>query len=169
MATSYHPLKTHFQLTYPNDANTRVCLYVNKRIDLSTWSVTHVSKDIISLTVLNTRTGRKIHIYNVYNKVGTGTLSTLADSLSTKDPSDEAVLMGDFNLHHPLWSTTHHRASDGPNTQQLLTIVEEFITAPHSTWNPDPPMEGRGINDRPHIRHQRSSVPYDPLQDRQET
>jgi hypothetical protein len=36
IATSYNPLKAHFQLTYLNDAATRVCFYINKRIDPST-------------------------------------------------------------------------------------------------------------------------------------
>ena len=33
IATSYHPLKAHFQLTYSPDAVTRVCFYVNKRVE----------------------------------------------------------------------------------------------------------------------------------------
>lgn len=36
IATSYHPLKTHFQLAYLDNATTRVCFYINKRIDPST-------------------------------------------------------------------------------------------------------------------------------------
>lgn len=60
--TSYHPLKEHFQLTYLADAGTRVCFYINKRIDPSTWNVSYVSKDIISLKILNPCSGRKMHI-----------------------------------------------------------------------------------------------------------
>jgi hypothetical protein len=36
IATSYNPLKAHFQLTYLDDAATRVCFYINKRINPST-------------------------------------------------------------------------------------------------------------------------------------
>lgn len=39
VTTSYHPLKTHFRLLYMNDKETRVCFYINKRIDASTWNV----------------------------------------------------------------------------------------------------------------------------------
>ena len=53
IATSYHPLKEHFQLTYLDNTETRVCFYIHKRIDPSTWSVSYVSKDIISLKLTN--------------------------------------------------------------------------------------------------------------------
>jgi hypothetical protein len=36
ITTSYHPLKAHFQLTYLDDAATRLCFYINKRIDPGT-------------------------------------------------------------------------------------------------------------------------------------
>jgi hypothetical protein len=79
--TSYHPLKTHFQLTYLADATTRACLYINKRLDPSTLSVSYVSKDIISLTIRNPTPCRSIHIANVYNEVGTDTLNTLQETI----------------------------------------------------------------------------------------
>ena len=124
--TTYHPLKTHFQLIYFDDPGTRACMYINKRIDPGTWSASHLSKDIISLTIRNPRSGRKIHIFNVYNEVGTDTLNTLADSLGTLEPRNEVVVLGDFNLHHPLWSAAQRQISRGPNIQQLLTIIEGF-------------------------------------------
>ena len=134
LATTYHPLKTHFQLTYLDDTATRVCLYINKRIDPGAWSVSYVSKDIISLTLRNPSSGRYLNIFNVYNEVGTDTLPTLADAVAALDPNSETIVLGDFNLHHPLWSTTHRRASDGPSAQPLLTILEnaqlELLTAP---------------------------------------
>lgn len=124
--TSYHPLKEHFQLTYLADAGTRVCFYINKRIDPSTWNVSYVSKDIISLKILNPCSGRKMHILNVYNEVGTNTLATLGEAMGIPGQHNEAVVLGDFNLHHPLWSTSHRRAGGGPSAQQLITIIEDF-------------------------------------------
>ena len=44
---------------------------------------------------------RGLHILQ-YNDAGTDTLNTLADSLGTLEPHDEAVVLGDFNLHDPL-------------------------------------------------------------------
>jgi len=53
IATSYHPLKTHFHLTYFDDKETRVCFYINKQIDASTWNVSFITKDIIVLEIIH--------------------------------------------------------------------------------------------------------------------
>ena len=139
--TSYHPLKEHFQLTYLADAAARVCFYINKRINRSTWDVSYISKDIISLTIRNGQNGNTIHVVNVYNEVGTDTLSTLSDVLATAD-AQNTVVLGDFNLHHPLWSTIHRRAGVGHSAQGLLTIIEDFqlqllteLGTPTHRWN----------------------------------
>lgn len=124
--TSYHPLKTHFQLAYLADATTRVCLYINKRLDPSTWRVSYVSKDIISLTIRNPTSGRSIHIVNVYNEVGTDTLNKLRETISALDPPDRTVLLGDFNLHHPIWSAKRQRSGEGQSAQELITLTEDF-------------------------------------------
>lgn len=141
IATSYHPMKAHFRLTYLDDAATRVCFYVNNRIDPSTWSVSYITKDIIALEITNSH--NKLHIFNVYNEVTTETLSHLGEVISRTDPYDELMVLGDFNLHHPLWSTTHRHANHGISAvQPLLTIIEDFhlqlLTAPGATthrWN----------------------------------
>ncbi|KAF3492133.1 uncharacterized protein GIQ15_01650 [Arthroderma uncinatum] len=137
ISISYYPLKQHFQLIYLNDAATRVCFYINKRINPGTWSVSHLSKDITSLTIRNPPTGRNIHIFNVYNEVGTDTLSALADAIDRLESHKEVMVLGDFNLHHPLWSVIRRRASYGPSARDLLTIVEDFqlqlLTVPGTT------------------------------------
>ncbi|PWI64463.1 hypothetical protein PCL_10441 [Purpureocillium lilacinum] len=125
-ATTYHPLKGHFHLTYLDDDATRVCFYINKRIDPGSWNVSCISKDIISLSIRSPDSSRNIDIFNVYNEVGTDTLATLAESLGGLGHLTETVILGDFSLHHPLWSSTHRRLGDGPNAQQLLTIIEDF-------------------------------------------
>ena len=133
ISTSYHPLKAHFHLTYLEDPSTRVCLYINKRIDPSTWSVTYTSKDIISLNIRNQDSNRTIHLYNVYNEVGTDTLSTLAEAMDSDNHSDSLIL-GDFNLHHPVWSSQRLRARESSRAEELLVIAEAFqlqlITVP---------------------------------------
>jgi hypothetical protein len=126
--TSYNPLKEHFQLTYLDDAATRVCFFVNKRIDPSTWNVTFNTKDIITLAI-NSGQNNKLHIINVYNETTTNTLQDLRETSSRLDPQDEIILLGDFNLHHPLWSptTTRRRGySSRTLTQPLITILEDF-------------------------------------------
>ena len=122
--TTYHPLKEHFHLTYLADGGTRVCFYISKRIDAATWSVSYISKDIISLRIREPRSGKVIQIVNVYNEVGTDTLFKLDDTISKIDLHDEAVILGDFNLHHPLWSASPRRTNDRASANQLISIIE---------------------------------------------
>lgn len=58
--------------------------------------------------------------------VGTDTLSVLSDTLRALEPHHEPIILGEFNLHHPLWSTTHRRVRAGPNAHGLLTIIKDF-------------------------------------------
>ena len=132
--TTYHPLKTHFHLTYLADGGTRVCFYINKSIDAATWSVSYISKDIISLQIREPQSGKTIQIVNVYNEVGTDVLSMLGETISKIDVQDEVVMLGDFNLHHPLWSTTHRHIYDRRSANQLISVVEsaqlQLLTVP---------------------------------------
>lgn len=126
--TSYNPLKEHFQLAYPDDTATRVCFYVNKRIDPSTWNVTFNTKDIIILAI-NSEHNNTLHIINVYNETTTNTLQDLREVSNKLDAQDEIIMLGDFNLHHPLWSprtTRRQRYSSTTLTQPLITILEDF-------------------------------------------
>lgn len=77
IATTYHPLKGHFHLTYLDNDATRVCFYIHKRIDPGAWNVSCISKDIISLSLRNSRTDSNINIVNVY-EVETNILTILA-------------------------------------------------------------------------------------------
>ncbi|RDL32701.1 uncharacterized protein BP5553_09157 [Venustampulla echinocandica] len=142
-ATTYHPLKTHYQLTYCDDAETRVCFYINKRIDPSTWNVQHVSKDITSLEMTSPGSNSKICVFNVYNEVGTRTISDLEEAIAKVDSHERLLVLGDFNLHYPLWSTTHRYNNNGISAaQSLLTIIEvselQLLTVPGTAthrWN----------------------------------
>jgi hypothetical protein len=138
IATSYHPLKTHFQLAYLNDKDTRVCFYINKRIDASTWNVSFVTKDVIVLEIIHPVLHHKLSIINVYNELGTNTLDDLRQTMATLTTDHEIIVLGDFNLHHPLWSTVHRYANHGiAATQPLLAIIEDFqlrlLTVPGTT------------------------------------
>lgn len=55
----------------------------------------------------------------------TETLSILAEAIRNLVGQDTIVL-GDFNLHHLLWSARYRRTGQGPSAQQLLTIIVEF-------------------------------------------
>ena len=138
VATSYHPLKTHFQLAYLDDKETRVCFYINRRIDPSTWTVSFVTKDIIALEITHPTLHHSLSIINVYNELGTSTLQNLRETVTSLATGQECIILGDFNLHHPLWSTTHRHANHGiAACQPLLAIIEDFqlqlLTVPGTT------------------------------------
>ncbi len=105
--TTYHPLKSLFELVYEDGKNTRVCFYINKSIALASRSFTHHSPDVCSLH-LRTLDGRTIHIHNVYNpchsNVEDEDLSTIPTLLRAieKHPIGEHISLGDYNLHHPM-------------------------------------------------------------------
>jgi ribonuclease HI len=142
IATSYHPLKRHFHLIYLEDDSTRVCYYINKRIDAGTWNVSHVSKDISYLTFYDRDNTKTLRIFNVYNEPSTDTLSKLAESIGQGQENCETIVLGDFNINHPSWSAPQQHAAHDPHAQDLLTIVEDaqlqLLTVPGTLthrWN----------------------------------
>ena len=80
----------------------RVYFYINKRIDPSTWSVSYITKDIITLEITNPALYNKLYIINVYNEVVTNILSNLGEAIRKLGSYDELLILGDFNLHYPL-------------------------------------------------------------------
>ena len=141
--TTYHPLKTDFHLLYMDDPTTRVCFYVNKRLRLDTWDVSFVSKDVAVLRITDRASNSRLCIFSVYNEVGTTSLSDLRKGLELINNNDGLMVLGDFNLHHPLWSTRQGNAiSSRGEVQPLLDIIEDhnlqLLTAHGATthrWN----------------------------------
>lgn len=141
-ATAYHPLKTHTHLAYMEDSETRVCFFISRRLDSSTWNVSFITRDISVITI-NHPLHSTLHIVNVYNEVGTSTLDDARETISKIDQNDEILLLGDFNLHNPVWSAIPHLSSSTiRKSRQLLNLTEDFqidlITVPGTKthrWN----------------------------------
>jgi ribonuclease HI/exonuclease III len=130
MATTHHPAKDVFDLYCPGgteDGPTRVCFFVNRRIDSSKIQFKEHTRDLCSITLM-LEGEQQLSIYNVYNPPQhTAQQSVLPHvcALLDKHSEDELVLLGDFNLHHPLWG--------GPDVQtieaeavDLITMLEEY-------------------------------------------
>lgn len=49
--TTNNRLNQHFNLHYIDREDTRVCFYINKRIDMASYTVTHRTKDLSTLTL----------------------------------------------------------------------------------------------------------------------
>ena len=69
--SSYNPGTSDFHLAFEGDGDTRVCLYVNKRLDVDNWETTYKSNKLCSvkLSMDPLRPDRKsdLWIHNVYN------------------------------------------------------------------------------------------------------
>ncbi|KAF2844552.1 hypothetical protein T440DRAFT_355671, partial [Plenodomus tracheiphilus IPT5] len=109
-ATTHHPAKDRFHLCYPTgdaDGLPRVCFFI------------------------------QLAVHNVYNPPkGTrnqrSTLPQVREALD-KHRTDEQIILGDFNLHHPLWGGLNKGVTD-PETEDLIDIIGDFGL--HSTLPP---------------------------------
>ncbi|KAL5371116.1 hypothetical protein PMIN02_013118 [Paraphaeosphaeria minitans] len=129
MATTHHPAKDVFDLYCPGgteDGPTRVCFFVNRRIDASRVQFQEHTRDLCSVT-LRLRGEKQLSIYNTYNPPRyTSQQSVLPHVRETLDKhdNDEFILLGDFNLHHPLWGGPDLQTVE-PEAEDLITIIEE--------------------------------------------
>jgi exonuclease III len=146
--TTLSSSQSGFHLLYRPGGDTRVCFYVNDKLDTNSWDVEYPTADICTLKLKIKGLGGgtdTVRIHNVYNPspasyASRDSPSTLSAVLRSLDGAiaDHHVLLGDFNLHHPFWSgptrPTQHAAAD-----ELLDIVEKHdltLTLPKGsiTW-----------------------------------
>ena len=108
-------------------------MYVNKRIPRSQISEIHKEKDLISLKMSTLKD--HIYIHNIY--IGPTTHSTkdippiLYSLKRLLENKGRHIILGDFNLHHPLWNSPeydkYHYIAD-----ELLNIVNEIDAILHT-------------------------------------
>ena len=88
-------------LLYFENNKTRVCFFINKKIDQSTWTYITDVPDIISLHL--NLPDRCIQIHNIYNPVNEEEISLSILILKHRlaaHPNKEEIALWDFNLHH---------------------------------------------------------------------
>lgn len=118
--TSFCTKRGAFHLEYQNSQHTRVSFYINKRLPVDRWDVTFVSTDIsflrLQLQGTNATENLSLYIFNVYNPVpastssrgGVSSIPLLREAIDGIDGDRHHILiLGDFNLHHPLWGGRH--------------------------------------------------------------
>jgi ribonuclease HI/exonuclease III len=142
-ATTHHPAKDRFHLCYPTgdaEGSARVCFFINKRMDQTKWRFEEQTKYMCSVVVepSNERQeeGRLV-IHNIYNpprnrRDRRSTLPKAREALA-RHQAAEQILLGDFNLHHPLWGGLGRRETD-PEAEDLIDIIGDF--ALHNTLPP---------------------------------
>jgi hypothetical protein len=88
---------------------------------MASWHHEAISRDYQTIKIRYFRGSEKraITIHNIYNQNGTNTLQLLRDQLAmAKGNQEDHVVVGDINLHHPIWG--------GPNVTGD-DIAEDFI------------------------------------------
>jgi hypothetical protein len=139
--------QSDFYLFYKFDENTKICFYVNDKLNMNSWNVEYFTIDICTLKIkindLN-EDSSTIHIHNVYNfslifyssRNSSFTFSktkrSFVDALT-----NHHILLEMLNLHHFFWSesskSTQHAAAiellDIIKKHDLtLTLFKKFIT-----------------------------------------
>ena len=108
---------------------TRVCFFVNTNIEGSSWRVTHHLLDYATL-YLKVRIGQdiiEVQIHNVYNPpspVGSEPSNTLLEIQQRISSENPQIILGDFNLYHPLWSDSlDYRTHD--SAEMLIQTIDQ--------------------------------------------
>ena len=110
VSTSLSARRTEFHLLYRSEENTRVCFYVNERIDSDSWDIVFSTSNvsILIMIVQTNESTKKIDIINVYNSSSLfysfmKSLSSLVVVKQIISREKEVILLNDFNLHHSYW------------------------------------------------------------------
>jgi hypothetical protein len=134
----YNPASSPFHLVEKTSKSTRTALYINKRIPLSAWDEIYKSEDLIVIRIW-TKERQAVYIYNVYNPPISHSdqqlpevLAKLNELLVAHQHQGDSVILGDFNLHHPLWNHTsyprHHYIAD--DLLEIVSGVEARLATP---------------------------------------
>jgi Endonuclease-reverse transcriptase len=114
----YNPRNSPFYLVEKTSEKTRTAIYVNKRILPSQISEIYKEEDLISLRI--SLDEGDIYIHNIYNPPTSHserTCPSIFYSLGRLlETGDRHIILGDLNLHHPLWNNPdylqHHHIAD---------------------------------------------------------
>lgn len=103
----------------------RVAMYVNKRIPISKWTESWFSDDVVRIDL--EKDGKATSVVNAYvptrqSEVGDNQEGALA-KLREACRSEDTVLVGDFNLHHPAWGGSRVRRAE-ELAEELMGLAE---------------------------------------------
>ena len=131
--TTHNPAADYFHLVYMDSKNTRTCFFVNKKIPTAAWMARTHSPDVCSLRIdvrnNNNKQSQYIQIHNVYNPIqglrGYGEALPLLRRELNNTPSEEHIVLGDFNARHSLWTGREEYHIGRRDSEELLDILEE--------------------------------------------
>lgn len=142
------PAQRRYKLIFgvADESRVRVCVYVSNNISLDSWNAKVHNLDLITVN-LETQLGL-IHLHAIYNlspsrqssSNETSTLPSLAVAMESL--SGHHILVGDLNLHQPLW-TGPNFDHEHPQSQDLINIIIrhqlELALEPETNTFPETP------------------------------
>ena len=101
---------------YVTPSQTRSIILVNRWLASDTWSQVDIRSSDVTAIAINTGIG-KVLLINMYNDIGqqhglTCSIPVLHERQQVGEPEshvEQAIWVGDFNLHHSLWDEGHNR------------------------------------------------------------
>jgi exonuclease III len=142
-ATTHHTAKDRFHLWYTTgdmEGPAWVFFFINKRMDQTKRRFEEQTKTICSVIIdlaNDQQSQERLIIHTVYNppKTSSNRQSTLpqVQEALRQYHTVKQVLLGNFNLHHPLWEGLNREVTD-LESEDLIDILGDF--ALHSTFPP---------------------------------
>ena len=96
----------------------KAVLYIHKRHHLGKWTA-QTGENWCSVTFLE----EDITVFSIYNPNQATSLSTPLRYITESPPTGRIVLVGDFNLHHPLWDQYNRESA---LSEDLLLLAEQL-------------------------------------------
>jgi len=134
--SSYCPRSCPFYLIYL-DNTSRVAFYINKKYSTDSWTFKFYSKDLVVLELFFPSSNSSIRVVNCYSAPSSGfnniplaspvpeLLNILSlPSTAPNITATSTVLLGDFNVHHPMWCSVCN-----PSTHALANTLISTTTA----------------------------------------
>jgi hypothetical protein len=114
---THHPAKTTYYMLYPplekdatgatkgEEDRARVCLFIKKALSPGAWSHIAHSRDYQELQLRYNAPGegeRTLRLFNIYNRPERLQMSAVARLTNLLTGNNDELVLGDFNLHHPM-------------------------------------------------------------------
>ena len=134
-----------FHLAYRPEEGTRVAFYINKSIPKEDWEVEFTSRDLSTLKLRtkcpNQEQDQWIKIHNAYNPPHGNCApqeSVIPKLRMALDAESEHIVVGDFNLHHPLWAgprqLDQHDEADDLIDASITNALDLLMPQGIKTW-----------------------------------
>ena len=120
---TYCPSSLAFYVAY-NNQERQSCFLINKNLNINSWDINYSGPDVCSLRLQ--LPDIVLWIHNIYNQPPGSYSTTSSPSSLTLLPGllareGKHLVLGDFNLHHPLWS--------GPRNPAVHLAAEPLVEA----------------------------------------